>query len=663
MKLIYIWIENYNNFIVNQGFQITKDLLVDTEIKEDTIHITIHDNKEVIGSEELYEGNIIDVTAIVGENGAGKTTVVSMLMDYVTSDLLINDRSDAFVQVYLDKEDKNKPIKIMSRNKKVEYHYNHQKKVDCKILETQDLCFQGIFLSNVFNVSELRSSYAKRDMRINSIQMQQMYTPSILLRDSTSNEIKRYGYRTKSNEYIQSIQTYAENMVKTDIFYYIKKQEELYLNFYLNAPQSIRMNIDIFHDYTLEVESFAWFIGNLGEYWDARTNMFTYAYERLGNEQKILIKAKAVYESMKEKYEAAGRTLLWHRLYCCLIAEIYLGLFNIYNEIVDKIWDTMIEKKDIPEIDVPFLEIIRERIRNGNNLQSSSWGNQIIRCIDSLIEHYANNKKTWRCGLRSYLWEDDDSNESGLLKWYLDELKKGVSFFSRYMYFRQKPASSGEMALINIFAYFHDALKKIKKRSSVLLIIDEIDAYLHPRWQQKIIEYLIEWIKEYREYRFQIVITSHSPIILSDFTKDHIVKIRKHIQGDEYRCYLENQEKPTFGASIPMLFYDSFFMDEGNIGEFAKSKISQVIRQITDSEPKPDYSDNHNDYMTDRQICYIINNIGEDTVRRKLLSDYKNKFDTHFDFIKQISDLDEGKQRLVIEYINKLQNNGDILND
>ena len=63
--------------------------------------------------------------------------------------------------------------------------------------------------------------------------------------------------------------------------------------------------------------------------------------------------------------------------------------------------------------------------------------------------------------------------------------------------------SSGERAILNLFSWivFLPQYRKIRYgklgglRDNILLLIDELDLYCHPAWQQKLIYYLLEELK------------------------------------------------------------------------------------------------------------------------------------------------------------------------
>ena len=73
MELVYLWVENYKN-IKKQGFSFSPRF--ECKYDEETKELTI-DKKEHI---ENFFGENINVTAIIGENGSGKSSVLSSLI-------------------------------------------------------------------------------------------------------------------------------------------------------------------------------------------------------------------------------------------------------------------------------------------------------------------------------------------------------------------------------------------------------------------------------------------------------------------------------------------------------------------------------------------------------------------------------------------------------
>ena len=185
---------------------------------------------------------------------------------------------------------------------------------------------------------------------------------------------------------------------------------------------------------------------------------------------------------------------------------------------------------------------------------------------------------------------------------------------------RKRLEQTGEEVLMNFRTNLNDSVKKINQEAEVLgqkidilLLLDEIDCHLHPIWQQQVMKYVLDWLQElYQHCRFQLVISTHSPIILSDFMRQQVIKLK----SENGKCVVQQDEQETFGANIAHLYYDSFFMENGQIGEVSKNKILEAIECIHN----PNFYQNP-DYLRDfKKAKYIISHIGDEFMRRKLIA-------------------------------------------
>lgn len=157
-----------------------------------------------------------------------------------------------------------------------------------------------------------------------------------------------------------------------------------------------------------------------------------------------------------------------------------------------------------------------------------------------------------------------------LIEVLLNEHQNPETFWWRMLRIIPNPMSSGEVALINIFSSIYKVMKE-QTEGNILLIIDEIDAYLHPKWQQNILTHIVRWINESEEFnnkKVQIVLASHSPIILSDIPNDRVIYLRS-------LCRVTKQETLTFGANINQLFYDSFLWKKEVLEVFPNIKFKR----------------------------------------------------------------------------------------
>jgi hypothetical protein len=72
----------------------------------------------------------------------------------------------------------------------------------------------------------------------------------------------------------------------------------------------------------------------------------------------------------------------------------------------------------------------------------------------------------------------------------------------------------------------------------------------------------------------QIICASHSPFILSDIPGNNVLFLEV---GEEY---LTSKRMRTFAANIGDLLCDSFFMQNGLIGEFSKNRIISLVNWL-----------------------------------------------------------------------------------
>ncbi|GCD10338.1 AAA family ATPase [Clostridium tagluense] len=174
-----------------------------------------------------------------------------------------------------------------------------------------------------------------------------------------------------------------------------------------------------------------------------------------------------------------------------------------------------------------------------------------------------------------------------------------------------------------------------KDGQTTVLLLDEPEVHFHPEWSRTFINELVKFItKNYSKFNFQIIITTHSPFILTDIFEQNVIKF---IKNDDGKAIVEKSNIASFGANIHTLLTKSFFMNS-TIGEFANQKIKNVVKimdkykefknksEIENIEFKEEYKkymnckeeDEINIDKLKENIKYIIDNIGEPLIKRKL---------------------------------------------
>lgn len=134
----------------------------------------------------------------------------------------------------------------------------------------------------------------------------------------------------------------------------------------------------------------------------------------------------------------------------------------------------------------------------------------------------------------------------------------------------------------------------------------------------------------------QVLIATHSPIILSDIPKQNTVAMRRGADGTA--IIVENEE--TFAANVFSLFKNSFFINEAGVGEFAFKKLEWIINQI------------HNGLSSKDTILKNITAIGDPYLKDKLIEEFNRVYDTREDLErlkKEKALLDERIARLESE--------------
>lgn len=149
--------------------------------------------------------------------------------------------------------------------------------------------------------------------------------------------------------------------------------------------------------------------------------------------------------------------------------------------------------------------------------------------------------------------------------------------------FQWQGLSSGQLALLNLFGRLHSLAEEVKDKESILLLLDEVDLGLHPEWQRKWISTALPIIGEiFKGKHVQIILTTHSPIMLSDIYGENVLMLRKDTEtGERQVVYGDEVPSTSFGQNIHQLFKESFFLEQTK-GEYSLKIINATIKAIYD---------------------------------------------------------------------------------
>jgi len=185
--------------------------------------------------------------------------------------------------------------------------------------------------------------------------------------------------------------------------------------------------------------------------------------------------------------------------------------------------------------------------------------------------------------------------------------------------------SSGEMSILNLLGRIFSGKKHYGNIPNKLLLIDEVDLGLHPEWQRLWVSDVLPLISEILcsdDQELQVIITTHSPIILSDILNQDIIYL-----GDG-----QLKEK-TFGQNIYTLFNNSFFLEDVQ-GKFVSEKLVNLSQFLNELSSKQQFElttencdklrgilgtssiDSINDISVFKEtLNRLINSVGEEILR------------------------------------------------
>ena len=539
MELVYLWVEDYKN-IQKQGFNFSPrfeckfhdeyEQYIDEEGEEqerlkDDCKLEIIEKKEDEYIKDFF-GENINVTAIVGKNGSGKSGLVSILDDInilkkknIKNILIISlDGSLYFLStlsITTELEKFNSSFEYMSYNAENPYPY----------LEREEYhLYHDIEVEDEFDI------YMNND------------------------EVSDYDSR-----YIE-ISNSKDNVIT------FNKRQLLLKNIH-KSMLDIKVTSFMLVPYKFTIINF--------------NNMALYKY---------------VEEKLRDKdFDNLGFSFKLND-----VKEYFTESTSTYDLVL---LDFFVEKK-------VFLDFIAE-VKNHYGVNEDLLLLEFFEYVDT---YYTNHKVELGNSaeeLNSILWDGEfiisETSIEVKNKLFIEYSDFIILDYEDIKKRKFSDLSHGEKS---IYALMLNIQYKIKNSedNNLIFCLDEPDLSLHPEWQRKFLyEFIINIITEDKYIHF--ILTTHSPFLLSDVLKENIIFLDKDENGNCKVVDGLKEKKQTFGANIHTLLSDSFFMEDGLMGEFAKSKIDKAIRLL------------NKDTLDEKELKYceqIISIIGEPIVKNQL---------------------------------------------
>ena len=589
MELIYLWVEEYKN-IKNQGFNFSPRFMCHYDKNKN--ELKIEEKKDYVS---IFPPNI-NVTALVGENGSGKSSIGELLILTFFEWLKLENISNYFVLLY--SESKNK-ILISSFSQETKSFsaltFNNKILQDNSILysntENRTYHFHSIqensknsFFNLYYNPApEIPSSFFQSHMpnsdqgflNPTDILYQLDYKPNeynifaFPFKDKTCLDIRKNSNIAILNMFkikgkIQALES-IEKTLKTDKLKFFPVKISLSLSEAI-SPWLMSFNITFKNKKDLSLKNL-------------------HAYFLLSLVSSAFIPSDANIEF--QLYGIKNKTII-NYLNDILNADLNYKTDRSHKKYKQAIYDDIDNFIALTQ-DIQFEQALDTSFK-GFNVDAY----ETARLIDTV-------KKLGKSDILLTKIQDTKDIEAIIpcLPSYIqvDALDASDVKFSDFSY-----GEKNIITFIYSLSYYIDFFITSRSQLNVFhIVLDEIETGFNPKWQKHMINILVCLLQQYNDKEFIVTIISHSPFILSDIPKGNVIFLEK---GKQVYPNIE-----TFGANIHTLLSHGFFMKEGLMGEFAKEKINEAIEYLNKKELTPEETD----YCEN-----IISIIGEPMLKRQL---------------------------------------------
>jgi energy-coupling factor transporter ATP-binding protein EcfA2 len=156
------------------------------------------------------------------------------------------------------------------------------------------------------------------------------------------------------------------------------------------------------------------------------------------------------------------------------------------------------------------------------------------------------------------------------------------------------------------------------KQKNLIIFFDEIEITVHPGLQRQLMSNVIKFFEEfYHGRKVHLIFATHSPVLLSDIPKSNVCFL-KRTTGKNVSPVVKNVtdkiKDNTFGANIHSLYRHSFFMEDGSMGALAERKINEIFDELNSPQSENLEMDKY------VELENRINLIGEPVIRDNLMN-------------------------------------------
>jgi len=271
--------------------------------------------------------------------------------------------------------------------------------------------------------------------------------------------------------------------------------------------------------------------------------------------------------------------------------------------------------------------IVNDRVE-GNIMTVNDYKNAIDRCYQTendILNRLIRERSTYYYyggPIEPHIWQEEELMPAPSFKTDIlieGENRENVRFSS---------LSSGEKQMIYSVSSVLYQLRNINSvwdkqdrtnvaYKNVCLVFDEIELYAHPKYQLKLIRLLIDSIKSLgmlHVLNVNIILATHSPFVLSDISKSNVLYLEDGVD------VWDKIKFSPFAANVNDTLHQSFFLNEGFLGAFVSDKIRTLCDFLERNQLPVNW-----DY---EKAEAFINEVGDPLIKQQLLALYmKRRFE------------------------------------
>ncbi|MDZ4496016.1 MULTISPECIES: AAA family ATPase [Bacillus] len=637
-KLIYLYIKDINRGFHNVDFNFTDDFIVRYDLDTRNIHIEKKEAKNF----KLWGNRINSIDLIVGKNGAGKSTALDLIAETKMNrrhlfnkygegmkGFLENKFSEWFAIYHVEKDifvvEGGEPNLLFQRRMTTSHEYSFICKYDFAKRELKfDRYIQGEMI-------EVTKSYGKTLDKTVVF----MYGDDLKQLSWMKNKEREY----ISDNYVGFQRTRIPTANTSNVYHFLSKEYEMLEKekftaqnvFCIIDKESFYKNVDIPRKSLDQIR-----LLYQGE---------TSITEKLSNNVFQLLGIKEEYVPFTKK-ENFIITLLESYIMNAWINGINKDVVDQkeVNDVKELI--TSIEFNGLPEeksfehllkylslVLHQICEALSKKYLDGEKTYYAQALIDFIKCIQFIKDEYFISYNTIKIPVDGSL----DKEVERVLTVYdsyfpRDEEKKNDLQMVIDVHYSNM--SKGEMIFVNHFSSLYQALALSLNQNvkNVILCLDEPEGSFHPEWARKYIYYLTKFlngVKKEKVIKYQVIISTHSPFIVSDIPGNNITCI-KLLENDGVYSRITEKANFGFGSNLYDIIKNDFFLDS-SIGEFATKEINKILRKINKLSK---YNE-----QTIKKIQSFINIIDDKFIQNKLDAILKQR-------IREIMSEDEKSARI-----------------